>query len=249
MYHYAYNNGLEFTLPISVIDDDGDKIKSVAFSKYGSSTNYSSNFSHENGQITFTTKTSSNNCVSQSFSGKNKTYSFKTGIKVNVTINTESEETNTVTLTVSFNSGSESNVDSWSVIGEDIVYGNTLDQAITLTTPSQTGNLVIIEDSITRNESSILPAGSHTLKYTYNPTGCYKPSTQSITFNVAPLPVTLTSGSDSKTYDGEPLEKKEVTASVALVGDDEFIYSNFASQTEVGETDIPSPFLQQVPLI
>lgn len=52
---------------------------------------------------------------------------------------------------------------------------------------------------------------------------------------VTPRPITFTSSSDSKVYDGAPLYSEHVTlSSGSLVGVDEFYFSDFASQTEAG---------------
>ena len=51
--------------------------------------------------------------------------------------------------------------------------------------------------------------------------------------NITPKPVTLTSGSESRTYDGTPLKKETVTAD-GFVKDEGATYSNFASITNVG---------------
>lgn len=61
------------------------------------------------------------------------------------------------------------------------------------------------------------------------------------TYTITKRPVTLTSGSDEKKYDGTPLTKHEVTAStgegVGFVGGDEATYTFTGSQTEPGESD------------
>lgn len=61
------------------------------------------------------------------------------------------------------------------------------------------------------------------------------------TYTITKRPVTLTSGSDEKKYDGTPLTKHEVTAStgegVGFVGGDEAAYTFTGSQTEPGESD------------
>lgn len=61
------------------------------------------------------------------------------------------------------------------------------------------------------------------------------------TYTITKRPVTLTSGSDEKKYDGTPLTKHEVTAStgegVGFVGGDEATYTFTGSQTEAGESD------------
>lgn len=61
------------------------------------------------------------------------------------------------------------------------------------------------------------------------------------TYTITKRPVTLTSGSDEKKYDGTPLTKHEVTAStdegVGFVGEDRATYTFTGSQTEVGESD------------
>ena len=58
---------------------------------------------------------------------------------------------------------------------------------------------------------------------------------------INPRPVTLTSGSDSKVYDGTPLTKDEVTASTGenegFVKDQGATYNVTGSQTDVGESD------------
>ena len=61
------------------------------------------------------------------------------------------------------------------------------------------------------------------------------------TYTITKRPVTLTSGSDEKKYDGTPLTKHEVTAStgegVGFVGEEGATYSFTGSQTEAGESD------------
>lgn len=61
------------------------------------------------------------------------------------------------------------------------------------------------------------------------------------TYTITKRPVTLTSGSDEKKYDGTPLTKHEVTAStdegVGFVGEDRATYTFTGSQTEPGESD------------
>lgn len=61
------------------------------------------------------------------------------------------------------------------------------------------------------------------------------------TYTITKRPVTLTSGSDEKKYDGTPLTKHEVTAStgegVGFVGGDGATYTFTGSQTEPGESD------------
>ena len=60
-------------------------------------------------------------------------------------------------------------------------------------------------------------------------------------YTITKRPVTLTSGSDEKKYDGSPLTKHEVTAStgegVGFVGGDGATYTFTGSQTEPGESD------------
>lgn len=60
-------------------------------------------------------------------------------------------------------------------------------------------------------------------------------------YTITKRPVTLTSGSDEKKYDGTPLTKHEVTAStgegVGFVGGDGATYTFTGSQTEPGESD------------
>lgn len=52
---------------------------------------------------------------------------------------------------------------------------------------------------------------------------------------VTPRPITFTSSSDSKVYDGAPLSSEHVSlSSGSLVGVDEFFFSDFASLTEAG---------------
>lgn len=61
------------------------------------------------------------------------------------------------------------------------------------------------------------------------------------TYTITKRPVTLTSGSDEKKYDGTPLTKHEVTAAtdegVGFVGGDGATYTFTGSQTEAGESD------------
>lgn len=55
---------------------------------------------------------------------------------------------------------------------------------------------------------------------------------------VTPRPITVTSASAIKTFDGTPLVKEEASVSEgSLVGADEFVYSNFASVTVPGSVD------------
>lgn len=61
------------------------------------------------------------------------------------------------------------------------------------------------------------------------------------TYTITKRPVTLTSGSNEKKYDGTPLTKHEVTAitseGVGFVGGDGATYTFTGSQTEAGESD------------
>ncbi len=55
---------------------------------------------------------------------------------------------------------------------------------------------------------------------------------------VTPRPITFTSSSDSKVYDGAPLSSEHVSlSSGSLVGVDEFFFSDFATLTEAGSIE------------
>lgn len=87
--------------------------------------------------------------------------------------------------------------------------------------------------------------------YTYNLSITFKDATANgaadaiekttATYTITKRPVTLTSGSDEKTYDGTPLTKDEVTAStgngVGFVTGEGATYNVTGSQTEVGKSD------------
>lgn len=68
-----------------------------------------------------------------------------------------------------------------------------------------------------------------------------KTATGKAEYTITKRPVTLTSGSDEKKYDGTPLTKNEVTAStgngVGFVTGEDATYNVTGSQTEVGKSD------------
>lgn len=87
---------------------------------------------------------------------------------------------------------------------------------------------------------------SYDLSITYQDKSQTNPAdTKTVTvkaeYTITKRPVTLTSGSDEKKYDGTPLTKHEVTAStgegVGFVGGDGATYTFTGSQTEPGESD------------
>lgn len=87
---------------------------------------------------------------------------------------------------------------------------------------------------------------SYDLSITYQDKSQTNPAdTKTVTgkaeYTITKRPVTLTSGSDEKKYDGTPLTKHEVTAStdegVGFVGEDRATYTFTGSQTEPGESD------------
>lgn len=66
----------------------------------------------------------------------------------------------------------------------------------------------------------------------------YNVSVQYGSLIVTPRPITLSSASATKVYDGNPLSQPDVTVSSgSFVGADAFVYSDFASITEVGTVD------------
>lgn len=66
----------------------------------------------------------------------------------------------------------------------------------------------------------------------------YKVTLRKGALMVTPLPVTITSGSDTKVYDGTPLMKEAVSVTASIPVDETlFNYTHFASQTEVGSVD------------
>ena len=62
-------------------------------------------------------------------------------------------------------------------------------------------------------------------------------TTEDGTLEVTKRPITLTSGTASKAYDGTPLTKEEVTMEGELAEGDSISYKEFASQTYVGSKD------------
>lgn len=87
---------------------------------------------------------------------------------------------------------------------------------------------------------------SYDLSITYQDKSQTNPAdTKTVTvkaeYTITKRPVTLTSGSDEKKYDGTPLTKHEVTAAtdegVGFVGGDGATYTFTGSQTEAGESD------------
>ncbi|WP_026670847.1 InlB B-repeat-containing protein [Butyrivibrio sp. AE3006] len=56
-------------------------------------------------------------------------------------------------------------------------------------------------------------------------------------FKITPKPITITSGSAEKVYDGQPLRMESATNSPELAEGDAFTYTFTKSQTEVGECD------------
>jgi len=97
------------------------------------------------------------------------------------------------------------------------------------------GEKVLVEntDYTLSYSEDVINAGTVTVTITGK--GNYSQET-TVDYQITPRTVKLTSGSDSKTYDGTPLTKHEVTED-GFVKDDGATYEFTGSQTNVGESD------------
>ncbi len=137
---------------------------------------------------------------------------------------------------------------------------NVLPRAITLQSDSATkvydgealtapqvkvveGSLVGADKLIYAEFSSLINADTVVNGYTYSAAAGTSLANYEVTVKygalmVTPAPITITSESDTKEYDGDPLTKEVVSVTEgSLKGTDEFVYTNFASQTDAGTTD------------
>ena len=99
------------------------------------------------------------------------------------------------------------------------------------------GEKVLVEDTdyTLSYSEDVINAGTVTVTITGK--GNYSGET-TVDYQITPRTVKLTSGSDSKTYDGTPLVKHNVTPSEdGFVKDDGATYEFTGSQTNVGESD------------
>ncbi|MCR5498282.1 MAG: InlB B-repeat-containing protein [Paludibacteraceae bacterium] len=105
------------------------------------------------------------------------------------------------------------------------------------------GSLVGTESFIYSNFANLISADTIENTFSYAPASGtslsnYNISVQNGSLIVQPRPITLTSATATKIFDGTPLSQPTVTVSSgSFVGVDEFVYSNFASITGVGTVE------------
>lgn len=143
----------------------------------------------------------------------------------------------TVNVSVSRNDVSPSNV---SVVTENITYGDPLSDALVYSADCS-GSWSVMDSVAGAIEwDQILPAGEHTVSLMFSPSeeGYSAEIVQDLHFNVLPRPITLTSASGDKVYDGVAFSKPTVSVSEgSFLGSESFVYSNFASLTGADTID------------
>ncbi|MCQ2210412.1 MAG: Ig-like domain-containing protein, partial [Paludibacteraceae bacterium] len=223
-----------FLLPIAFDDVDGDKVEVKITAQKIDKTNVTYfSVDKNNGNLYYTPNNDDNSTKKSGV----KTYT------VNVTITSNGVTTaKTITVKVNVDKNDNGTTPTFSVTGKTVLYGTTLGNAYTYTATPNSSDIFIKDGNLKcYHNDDVLPVGTYNLTFTYANNSCTSPyyfgKTATATIKVEPLPITLTSATDEREYDGNPLENHTVTPSTALVGDDAFTYTNFASQTEVGETD------------
>lgn len=212
-----------YLLPIRISDPDGDKITSVVLSG-------SSEFSEVDGYIYFNATTTNTNALGDH------------NYTIYVTLTDElgaSSSAIRVNVTVSVVSADISPSGAYAV-ADDIYYGEPLLNAFTRGAEVEGEWLMKRSSSVYYEDDAILPVGSYTFDLLFNPSqGNYRAEeVREVSFNVLPRAITLQSESASKIYDGTALSAPTVNlVEGSLVGDDHFLYSNFASLTKTGSKE------------